>query len=329
MGQIPTARGETAVDDRLADSRPASPISRRRILGLIAAAGALSRRAYALDPYTINSGGASIEVTFQPGEFELGIDHIHQWLFRAAQSVSIYFGHFPVPRTKITVRPVAGRGGVLNGVTYPGIPPRTNISAGERVSAAALDNDWTMTHELSHLAFPNVPERHHWMEEGMATYVEPIARSQAGFLSPERVWSDMMRDMPQGVPAPGDDGLDQNQSWANTYWGGAVFCLLADVQYRERTQNRRGLQQALRGILAAGGSIQEDWPVARAFAAADKAAGVPVLTDLYNKMKDKSVPIDLPGLWKRLGVSRSDAGVVFRKDAELAAIREAITTRPK
>jgi len=291
--------------------------------------GALARSARALEPYTISSGGGEVDVTFQPGDFKAGADCIHTWLAHAAHAVSIYFGHFPVPRTRVTVRPVPGRGGVLNGVTYPGIPPQTRISVGESVTQATLDDDWTMTHELSHLAFPNVPEQHHWMEEGMATYVEPIARAQAGYLTAERVWSDMVRDMPKGVPDPAEGGFDQSRSWAYTYWGGALFCLLADVGYRQRTQNRRGLQQALRGILAAGGSIQVDWPVTRAFDAADKAAGVPVLMELYNKMKDKAAPVDLPGLWKKLGISVEGGGVTLRKDAELAAVREAITARVK
>ena len=290
-----------------------------------AAAAWLARPARALDGYTISSGGSQIDVTFQPGEFEAGGDAIHTWLAHAAKAVSVYFGRFPVPRTRIEVRPVAGRGGVLNGVTYPGVPPRTRVSVGEGVSVSTLDDDWTLTHELSHLAFPNVPPQHHWMEEGMATYVEPIARAQAGFLTAERVWSDFVRDMPQGVPAADSHGLDQTHSWANTYWSGALFCLLADIGYRERTRNRRGLQQALRGILAAGGSIEVDWPVTRAFEAADKAAGVPVLMELYEKMKEAAVPVDLPGLWRRLGISSAAGSVTFHKDAELASVREAIT----
>ena len=96
-----------------------------------------------------------------------------------------------------------------------------------------------MTHELTHMAFPNVPRQHHWIEEGIATYVEPVARAQAGLLPVEEVWEEMLRDMPKGLPGPDTRGLDQTHSWASTYWGGALFCLLADVQFRERTGNRR------------------------------------------------------------------------------------------
>jgi hypothetical protein len=242
--------------------------------------------------------------------------------------VTVYFGRFPVPRTLLTVRPVPGRAGVFGGVTYPDTPPRTRISVGQRTTAAALEDDWTLTHEFTHLAFPNLPRQHHWMEEGMATYVEPVARVQAGNLPPERIWADMVRDMPKGLPAPDSHGLDHTRSWANTYWGGALFCLLADVQYRQRTHNRRGLQYALRGILKAGGCIEEEWPIARAFETGDRAVGVPVLSELYARMKDTAVAIDLPDLWRRLGISTEGMGVSFHK-AELSAIRQAITAPPK
>jgi hypothetical protein len=42
----------------------------------------------------------------------------------------------------------------------------------------------------------------------------------------------------RGEPGPGDGGLDDTDSWGRTYWGGALFCLLADVRFRERTGNR-------------------------------------------------------------------------------------------
>ena len=73
---------------------------------------------------------------------------------------------------------------------------------------------------------------HHWIEEGISVYVEPIARVQAGQLSAERMWHDVVRDMPQGEPEADDKGLDHTPTWGRTYWGGALFCLVADVRVR-------------------------------------------------------------------------------------------------
>ena len=35
------------------------------------------------------------------------------------------------------------------------------------------------------LAFPDVADEHHWIEEDIATYVELIARAQIGDLAPQ------------------------------------------------------------------------------------------------------------------------------------------------
>src|SRR5260370_683666 len=111
-----------------------------------------------------------------------------------------------------------------------------------------------MTHEMIHLTFPSVAEKHHWIEEGIATYVEPIARIRAGRLNASQMWADLMRDIPQGLPAAGDQGLDNTRTWGRTYWGGALFCLLADIGIRKHTGNAKGLQDALRAINRAGGT---------------------------------------------------------------------------
>ena len=152
-----------------------------------------------------------------------------------------------------------------------------------------------MTHEMVHLAFPSVPDEHHWIEEGIATYVEPIARAQVGDLSPEIVWRELVDGLPKGLPAPGDRGLDNTHTWGRTYWGGALFCLMADIEIHRRTNNRYGLQDALRGIVRAGGNMEHDWPLARALKAGDEAIGVPVLTELYDRMKATPITPDLSG----------------------------------
>jgi predicted metalloprotease with PDZ domain len=140
------------------------------------------------------------------------------------------------------------------------------------------------------------------------------------------MWKDVVRDMPQGEPEAGDRGLDRTHTWGRTYWGGAMFCLLADVRIREQTQNRKGIQDALRGILNAGGVITQDWEIERALAVGDKATGTTVLTDLYHEMSDKPAPVDLDALWKKLGIQRkSDGSIELVPGAPEANLREAIT----
>jgi hypothetical protein len=141
----------------------------------------------------------------------------------------------------------------------------------------------------------------------------------------KEVWGTFVRDMPKGEPGPGDRGLDNTHTWGRTYWGGAIFCLLADVRIRERTKNQKGLEDALRGINRGGGNITEDWGIGKALAMGDKATGTTVLRDLYQAMRDKPAPFDLNQLWTKLGITMKDGAVIFDDKAPEANIRKAIT----
>ena len=280
---------------------------------------------------TLTVGGASIQLDFGPGAVDLPPDRIVVWVTNAAQSVSVYYGRFPVPRDRILVEFDSGSRGVRHGTTWGGVggfPAFTRIHLGEHTTQQDLDTDWMMTHELIHTSFPSMADEHHWIEEGIAVYVEPIARVQNGLLRPEKIWADMARDMPQGSPEPADRGLDRTHTWGRTYWGGAQFCLVADVAIRKQTHNRKGLEDALRGIIAAGGTIDHDWLIEKAFAVGDQATGTHVLSELYSQMKDHPVPVDLDATWKELGIDRTGDGVRLDDSAPMADIRKAIT-RPE
>jgi len=274
-------------------------------------------------------GGAAIDTTISDDDGTISHDIVLNWIRRAATAVCTYYGKYPVHQLTLHVH-VSGREGVHHGVTFPhGDGALIRISVGPSTTAADLDSDWTLTHEMIHPAFPYMTEKHHWIEEGIAVYVEPIARVQAGQLSATKMWNELVRDMPQGEPQPGDEGMDRTHTWGRTYWGGAMFCLVADVRIREQTNNRKGLQDALRAILDTSGGIDHDWTIEHAFAAGDKATGTTVLTDLYNQMRDQPAPVDLAALWQRLGIERKpDGSIEFVDSAPLANIREAIT-RPQ
>jgi hypothetical protein len=273
---------------------------------------------------TLHLGGAVIEVALPDEPMKLSSVDLLGWVKRAATAVSAYYGHFPVPHLTIRVR--AGNGsGVRHGVTYPRGGGLILVSVGREATLEDLNNDWVLTHEMIHLAFPNMAENHHWIEEGISTYVEPVARAAAGQLPVDEMWRTFLRDMPKGEPEPGDQGLDNTPTWGRTYWGGAMFCLLADVEIRERTHNRKGLRDALRAILEDGGVITQDWDIDTALAAGDRGTGVKVLEQLYQQMKDKPSPIDLAALWKKLGLSLENGRAVFNDKAPEASIRKAIT----
>src|SRR5271167_5172809 len=243
-------------------------------------------------------GNARIDITIERSTLRVPAKDVFLWVKLAAESVTAYYGRFPLPQVSIRITAFEGKG-VRNGMAFGNRGGRITIRVGNETSPSELASDWMLTHEMVHLAFPSVDEEHHWIEEGIATYVEPIARIHARHVKAEQMWLDLVRDMPQGLPQAGDRGLDHTHTWGRTYWGGALFCLLADVEIHRRTANRYGLQDALRAILNAGGNVEvDDWPLERALKAGDDGVSVPVLTELYNRMKAAPADTNLSELWR-------------------------------
>lgn len=272
---------------------------------------------------TVMIGGSRIDVAIDSSEAPISQTDVMKWVQNAAESVSAYYGRFPVPH--LTLRVVSFDGnGVRHGMTWGRQGGLIRIFAGSKTSAADFADDWMLTHEMIHLAFPSMADEHHWIEEGISVYVEPIARIRAGHWTAPKMWSDLVRDMPKGEPQAGDEGLDHTHTWGRTYWGGALFCFVADVEIRKQTKNKKGLEDALRGVLEAGGDIREDWDLEKALKTGDHAVGLDVLEKLYSEWKDKPVQVDLPAMWKELGVEANGGTVVLIEDAPLSVARRAI-----
>jgi hypothetical protein len=274
---------------------------------------------------TVPSG--KIDITLPDEHLNVSRQELLDWVQSAADAVSHYYGRFPASHLDLAIH-ADHSAGIHHGATYPRGGGFIRVTVGDRASVADLKDDWVLTHEMIHLAFPSMADNHHWIEEGISTYVEPVARARVGNLAVAEVWKQFIRDMPQGQPDSDDQGLDNTPTWGRTYWGGAIFCLLADVEIREQTKNRKGLQDALRAILNAGGNITDDWEIEKALAIGDKATGTEVLEKLYRRMRDKPSPADLDELWKKLGVRLvGDGKVEFNDKAPEAAIRQAITAK--
>jgi hypothetical protein len=294
------------------------------VVGLLGVAPAPGREHLVVDL-------AQIEVVFPPAYGEEQRVETLDWIRASAQAVSLWYGTFPVRTLRIDVS-LRDTARVGPATTWPGGssgPPHISLGVGKLARKPAFDEDWILVHELTHLAFPPVAARHHWIEEGLATYLEPWARVAAGRLRPEIAWHDFVRDLPQGLPQPGERGLDQTSTWASTYWGGALYCLLADLAIRERTGNQLGLRDAVRAIAQGGGMSQGGvQDLAKVLAVGDAAVGGRELTATWERMRDEPVQVDLDELWGGLGVQRVAGTVRFDDRAPKAAIRKAIATVP-
>ncbi|MGK0272880.1 MAG: hypothetical protein ACI88H_003556 [Cocleimonas sp.] len=136
----------------------------------------------------------------------------------------------------------------------------------------------------------------------------------------------MIKGTPQGLPESGNQGLDNTPTWGQRYWGGAIFFLVADIRIHQQSNNKFGIEHALRAIQREGGSMQleENWEVVKALSIGDKATGTNILVTLYNKMKDKAVMTDLNAIWKDLGVSYQNKKISYDDTAKSVDLRQSL-----
>jgi hypothetical protein len=252
---------------------------------------------------------------------------LREWIERSARIVAAYYAGFPAPLVVLRIQTAPG-GGVHGGRTTNDSGLVIQVNVGRDATAAELTADWVLVHEMVHLALPEVGRRHNWLAEGLATYVEGIARAQYGNRDITDVWAEYRHSMPLGLPHLGEGGMDQTSTWGRIYWGGALFCLQADVGIREKTGNRVGLQTALRAILKETSGYRAERDIDDVLRIGDAATGTRVLQDLYGEMKATPMTPDLDLLWARLGIPSDPKSEAFDDHAPLAAIRIAITRKP-
>ena len=252
---------------------------------------------------------------------------LRDWIDRSAHIVADYYGQFPAPLVVIRLRGMDGSG-VNGGRTTNDSGLTIQMRVGRETTRDQLAADWVLVHEMVHLALPEVGRTHDWLAEGLATYVEGVARAQYGNRAIADVWAENRNSMPKGLPRAGEGGMDQSPSWARTYWGGALFCLQADVAIREQTANRVGLQTALRAILRETGGYGFDGNIGEVLRIGDSATGTHVLYGLYQQTRATPQSPDLDLLWTLLGVPPDPLTQPFDDRAPLAAIRIAITAKP-
>ncbi|MEZ4231771.1 MAG: hypothetical protein R3B89_21530 [Polyangiaceae bacterium] len=146
---------------------------------------------------------------------------------------------------------------------------------------------------------------------------EPVIRARAGNKTEVDV-DRSSHQMHKGLDAR-CTGLEGTQDYDAVYWGGALVCLLADIEARRSSGGRLGLEDGLREVLREGGQASEVWPLAKVMQVVDRTLGSSVLSELNARYGLQGSAVDLGRLLGDLGVSQRESGVAFvaAPDAEL------------
>ncbi|MCA1652847.1 MAG: hypothetical protein ABR588_11320 [Sphingomicrobium sp.] len=234
---------------------------------------------------TLAVGEAHIRVVFADGAPGLDRARTIRWIRGAAAALTRYFGRFPVANYALLVIATDGNR-VGHATTFGFRGSATRITVG-RETDEGFARDWVLVHEMLHAALPDLPRRALWLQEGNATWIEPVARVQAGQLPAAEMWRQALLGMARGQPAANDSGMDGTKAWNRLYWGGATFWLLAEIAIHQASNGRAALRDAMRAINRASGGNTADWSPERMMAAGDPATGTASLLPLYRRFADE------------------------------------------
>lgn len=289
-------------------------------------AGAVYRALATQDGEDFRAGDATIRLVFADGAPGLNKDQLRRWVGQGAEAIQAYFGTFPAKQYGLLVVAQPGRRiGSATSWGHNGAVVRINV--GTEVTQTQFDNDWVMTHEMMHSALPFLPYRALWVQEGAATYLEPIARALAGHGPSDAVWKQALDGMPKGLASPSEGGMDGTTRWGRLYWGGATFWLNAEMAIYRATDGAKSLRGALSAIAPHfGGNGTFSQPEA-VMDVGDGHLGQAILRPLYDSYSGEHVDPQLRQRFADLGVAMGpDEELRYDDRAALAQLRRNITS---
>jgi hypothetical protein len=261
---------------------------------------------------------------------------ITHWLRAAATDISLAYGRFPNPAPQVVVIPV----GSSTGDSGSAVPfGRVVRDGGESIQLLidqhrpikAFLEDWTATHEFSHLMLPYMRRQQKWVSEGFAQYYQNILLARSGTYDELTAWQKLYEGFERGrisrpelSPNEAADGRKRD-GLMKIYWSGAALAILADTELREQSGGEETLDVVLGRLQACCLPSDRVWSGAELFAKMDSLTSYPVFVRLYRRYADTAGFPDLRPLFERLGLTVSDGRVRLEQNAELAGFREAMT----
>jgi predicted metalloprotease with PDZ domain len=197
----------------------------------------------------------------------------------------------------------------------------------------AFYENWTATHEFSHLMLPYLQSEQRWVSEGFAQYYQNVLLARAGRYTQRYTWQKLFDGLERGresVPglSPNDAASgDERNSRMKVYWSGAALALLADVELRRRSNGEQTLDAVLGKFQECCLPSQRTWTGMELFTKFDSLLDEPLFMNLYREHADTVGFPAVESLLRELGVTRIGDQIRLSNAAKLAQIRIAMTGR--
>lgn len=280
--------------------------------------------------------GATLRIeVLQPVDGEKALELV-EWLRSASSNVSLAYGRFPNPSPRVVVIPTGSRSwGSDSPVPFGRVTregeEKIELYVNTERPIEEFYDDWTATHEFSHLMLPYVSERHRWISEGFASYYQNVLMSRAGRYTALDAWRKLNAGFERGRASRPELSPNEaasagvRQARMKIYWSGAAIALLADIELRERSAGRESLDVVLDRLQRCCLPSTRTWSGPELFSKLDSLVDDAVFMPLYKRYANEAGFPDTNNAMIRLGVETDGRSVRLYPHAELADIRTAIT----
>jgi hypothetical protein len=260
-----------------------------------------------------------------------------RWIEHTSTSLNSVYGRFPRQRTQVLIVPIGDRGekrGSAQAVPWAHVVRGGGVGieffVDETRPLQDLEDDWTATHEFSHLLLPFISGDDRWLSEGLASYYQNVLRARNGRLSEEEAWEKLHQGFERGrngsyrgtLASASDSGYGATM---RIYWSGAAMMLKADAELRKRSDGKQSLDTALAQLqtccLTKDRMRNRKWGASELFSQLDKLTGTTVFQELYDEhVYDRDFP-DVSKTFTQLGVKTDTSEVRIEPGAPWARIR--------
>lgn len=289
----------------------------------------------AFGPFTervLNVAGAQLRLVALDGTPAVDEAGMADWISDAARMVASVYGRFPDPQIQVLIVPNA-RGNEPTPWAYVarGGAPAVHLFINQRRPLHEFFDDWTATHELSHLLLPFIDQDDAWLSEGVATYYQNVLRARAGKLTPQQAWTRMnagflrgRSEVPDMTLAQATENMYRGSTYMRVYWEGAAIVLLADTRLRQLTGGKQSMDTALAALHDCCLQTDKLWSARALLDKLDELTGTRVFSELYaTHVGSREFP-DLSATYRALGLGAGADGIVLTADAPQAALRDGI-----
>ncbi|MEO8004084.1 MAG: hypothetical protein ABI771_04210 [Betaproteobacteria bacterium] len=253
-----------------------------------------------------------------------------KWIEGAAHNAIQLYGKFPVESLQVVVAPTPrGRGPVPWAYVARGGGPAIHLFVNPARPPAEFEQDWSLTHEMSHLFLPYIVSRDAWLYEGVPTYLQNTLMARGGAISADEAWERMHAGFRRGaLTAPHLSLARANERvgfgpYLRVYWGGAALMLEADLRLRKQSGGKQSLDTALAQLNRCCAGEQRRWAADEIIARIDELTGSTVFSEIVRRQFGAEGFPDYEAVFAQVGVGTT-TGVTYDASAPWAVEREAV-----